>query len=143
MFTFETLGVENPVLQPKLTEIWLTQLIEDKNFEVGELAYYFCDDAKILEANREYLSHDYFTDVITFDARVGDVISADILISVETVATNAEKFEVSFEAELHRVIAHAVLHLIGYNDKEEAEQKLMREAENKALDLLEKLKGNA
>ncbi len=140
MFAFETIGIENPVLEPKLVEIWLTQLIEDKNLEVGELTYYFCDDEKILEANREYLSHDYFTDVITFDARVGDLVSADILISVDTVASNAEKFGIPFETELHRVMAHAILHLIGYNDKTDDEQKAMTIAEDEALQLLEKIK---
>ncbi len=142
MFTFETLGVENPVLQPKLVEIWLTELIEQKNLEVGELTYYFCDDAKILEANRAYLDHDYFTDVITFDATVGELVSADILISVDTVVSNAEKFGVSFQEELHRVLAHGVLHLIGYNDKIESEQQEMTKAENEALCLLEKIRKN-
>lgn len=140
MLTFEQLEVENPIEQPKIIEIWLTELIEAKNYKVGELTYYFCNDSKILEANREFLSHDYFTDVITFDASVGEVVSADILISLETVASNAEKYEVAFDQELHRVMAHAVLHLIGYDDKEESLQKEMRKAEDEALVLLEKIR---
>ncbi len=143
MFTFDTINVENPVSESKLMEIWLTELVESKNYEVGEFAYYFCDDEKILEANREYLSHDYFTDVITFDTSVGQLASADILISVDTVASNAEKFGVDFQTELHRVMAHAVLHLIGYNDKTEEEQKQMSRAEDEALAVLEKLKNYA
>lgn len=140
MLTFEQLEVENPIEQPKIIEIWLTELVEAKNYKVGELTYYFCNDSKILEANREFLSHDYFTDVITFDASVGEVVSADILISLETVASNAEKYEVAFDQELHRVMAHAVLHLIGYDDKEESLQKEMRKAEDEALVLLEKMR---
>lgn len=140
MITFEQIEVENPIKSPKLMEIWLTELVESENYKIGELTYYFCDDEKILEANREYLAHDYFTDVITFDASVGEIVSADILISIETVKSNAEKYNVTFEEELHRVMAHAVLHLMEYNDKEEEEQKEMRKAENDALALLDKIK---
>lgn len=140
MITFEQIEVENPIKSTKLMEIWLTELVESENYKIGELTYYFCDDEKILEANREYLAHDYFTDVITFDASVGEIVSADILISIETVKSNAEKYNVTFEEELHRVMAHAVLHLMEYNDKEEEEQKEMRKAENDALALLDKIK---
>lgn len=139
MITFEELEVKNPLKNAKLIEIWLTALVESKNYEIGELTYYFCDDAKILEANRKFLEHDYFTDVITFDASVGEVVSADILISLETVASNAKKFEVEFDEELYRVIVHAVLHLLGFNDKEEEQKAEMREAEDEALLKLEKL----
>lgn len=139
MISFEQIEVKNPIEEAKLVEIWLTKLVEDKKCEIGELTYYFCNDEKILEANRSYLEHDYFTDVITFDASVGDVISADVLISVETVASNAEKYGISFDEELNRVIAHAVLHLLGYNDKTALEQKEMRKAEDAALAILHKL----
>lgn len=137
MISFEELDVKNPVVDAQMIEIWLTELVEAQNYKIGEITYYFCDDAKILEANRKFLSHDYFTDVITFDASVGEILSADILISVETLASNAAKYEVSFEEELHRVMAHAILHLLGYNDKEEQEQLEMRKAEDEALVLLE------
>ncbi len=143
MISFEEIGVKNPLKDSKWIEILLTELVERKNYEIGELTYYFCNDEKILEANRQYLDHDYFTDVITFDAGVGEIVSADILISVDTVASNAEKYKVAFEQELNRVIVHAVLHLIGYNDKSEEEAKQMREAENEALLLLNSLKRDA
>lgn len=142
MITFEQINVENPVCNPRTVEIWLTQLVEQENYRLGELTYYFCDDHKILEVNRSYLSHDYFTDVITFDATEGDVVSGDVLISLDTVASNAEKYGVSFVKELHRVMAHAVLHLLGYDDKDEEEQKQMRIAEDEALDKLGKLEQN-
>ncbi len=143
MISFEEIDIKNPMKESKLIEILLTELVERKNYEVGELTYYFCNDEKILEANRLYLNHDYFTDVITFDATVGEIVSADILISLDTVASNAEKYNVTFEQELNRVIVHAVLHLIGYNDKNEEEAKQMREAENEALLLLNNLRKNA
>lgn len=140
MITFEELEVKNPLRDARLIKIWLTELIEGKDYEIGEIVYYFCNDTKILEANREFLTHDYFTDVITFDTSVGKVLSADILISLETVASNSKKYEEDFGTELHRVMAHAILHLLGFNDKEEQEKIEMREAENAALLKLKKMK---
>ena len=96
----------------------------------------FGDDEKILEVNREYLGHDYYTDVITFDYDEDDTVSGDIVISLDTVRTNAEQFGKSYDDELHRVIIHGILHLCGINDKGPGEREIMEAAENKALAML-------
>ena len=100
---------------------------------VGEIAYIFVNDEKILEVNRQYLQHDYYTDIITFDYCEGDVISGDLFISLDTVRTNAEQVGATYEQELHRVIIHGILHLCGINDKGPGEREIMEAAENKAL----------
>ena len=102
----------------------------------GEIAYIFCSDEKILEVNRQYLQHDYYTDIITFDYCEGDRLSGDLFISLDTIRTNAEQFGASYEDELHRVIIHGILHLCGINDKGPGEREVMEAAENKALGML-------
>ena len=98
-------------------------------------SYIFVDDEKILEVNRQYLGHDYYTDIITFDYCEGDVISGDLFISLDTVRTNAEQVGATYEEELHRVIIHGILHLCGINDKGPGEREIMEAAEDKALAL--------
>ena len=100
------------------------------------IAYIFCSDEKILEVNRQYLQHDYYTDIITFDYCEGDRLSGDLFISLDTIRTNAEQFGASYEDELHRVIIHGILHLCGINDKGPGEREVMEAAENKALGML-------
>ena len=107
---------------------------------MGSIAYIFCNDDKILEVNKQYLQHDYYTDIITFDycddeEMMGhkDTISGDLFISLDTVRTNAEQQGTTYEEELHRVIIHGVLHLIGINDKGPGEREIMEAAEDKAL----------
>ena len=95
----------------------------------------FVNDEKILEINNEYLGHDYYTDVITFDYDEDDVVNGDIVISLDTVRTNAELFDKAFEDELYRVIIHGILHLCGLNDKGPGEREIMEKAENKALEM--------
>ena len=102
-----------------------------------DIDYIFCDDEKILEVNREYLQHDYYTDIITFDYTEGNVISGDLFISLDTVRSNSEDQDTTYEEELHRVIIHGILHLCGINDKGPGERELMEQAENKALSLLQ------
>lgn len=116
---------------------WLLKIIRSFDNVLGELNYIFCSDAYLLALNKEHLNHDYYTDVITFDYCEGNVISGDIFISVDMIAFNAEKFLKSKENELHRVMAHGLLHLCGLKDKSDTEAKTMREAEEKALLLLE------
>ena len=101
--------------------------------KVGDIAYIFCNDEKILEVNREYLQHDYYTDIITFDYCEDDTISGDLFISLDTVRTNSEMVGATYEQELHRVIIHGILHLCGINDKGEGEREIMEACENKAL----------
>ena len=101
-----------------------------------EIAYIFCDDEEILRVNKEYLQHDYYTDIITFDYSENDKISGDLFISLDTVRTNAEKFGTAYDEELRRVIIHGILHLCGINDKGPGEREIMENAENEALRLL-------
>ena len=112
---------------------WLTAIIQEQGKRVGMIGYLFCDDEYILDANQRYLNHDTYTDIITFDYVEGDFVSGDIMISVDRVGENAEKFGVPFADELHRVIAHGVLHLLGQGDKTEEEANIMRQKENQAL----------
>lgn len=115
---------------------WIKDIVTREDKKLGEISYIFCDDNKILEVNKQYLSHDYFTDIITFDYVEKDIISGDIIISIDRVKENSKSFNSSFDDELHRVIIHGVLHLIGYNDKTDKEQQLMREKENECLLIL-------
>jgi rRNA maturation RNase YbeY len=114
---------------------WITDLIKAQNKKVGDISYLFCDDAYLIEVNRTYLDHDTYTDIITFDYVEGDTISGVILISVERVKENAQLFNTTFDQELHRVIIHGVLHLLGQGDKTEAEAAQMRKKEEAALAL--------
>lgn len=116
---------------------WLKLIIKSFNKELGELSYIFCSDEYLLQVNKDHLNHDYYTDVITFDYCEGDMISGDIFISTDMISFNAEKFLKTKENELHRVMAHGLLHLCGLKDKLEAEAKKMRIAEEAALLLLE------
>ncbi len=105
-------------------------------YKVGDIAYIFCDDEKILEVNRQYLQHDYYTDIITFDYTENGRISGDLFISLDTVRTNAEQFGSDYNTELHRVIIHGILHLCGINDKGPGEREIMERHENEALAIL-------
>lgn len=112
---------------------WISEVVTAQGKKVGQIGYLFCDDAYLIEVNRTYLNHDTYTDIITFDYVVGDIISGDIMISVERVKENASQFNTSFEQELHRVIIHGVLHLLGQKDKTESEAAEMRKKEEAAL----------
>ncbi len=134
---FQSENVTFPgTIKKRETANWIKTIAADYGKKVGELSYLFCDDQKILEMNRHYLQHDYFTDIITFDYSEGNSIAGDIIISLETVRSNSQKYQTPFEEELRRVIIHGVLHLCGLRDKNKKEQKEMREAEDKALFLL-------
>ena len=139
MITFQTDDIEMPKLnQQRITE-WVKQVALSYQKRVGNIAYFFCSDKRILEVNREYLQHDYYTDIITFDYCVGNRLSGDLFISLDTVRSNAELFNQPYERELHRVIIHGVLHLCGINDKGPGEREIMEAAENKALALLDEM----
>ena len=114
---------------------WIKQVAASYGRKVGEVGYLFVDDEKILEVNNEYLGHDYYTDIITFDYDEDDVINGDLVISLDTVKSNAELFGKPYEEELFRVIIHGILHLCGINDKGPGEREIMEAAENKALEM--------
>ena len=117
---------------PKVQK-WVTEVVRSRGKSVGNINYLFCDDEYLLAVNLQYLQHDTYTDIITFDYVVGGLVSGDILISVERVRENAASLGVSFEQELHRVIIHGVLHLLGHGDKSDAEATEMRRQEEGAL----------
>jgi len=133
MITYQTEGVKMPKIRKRDTTAWIRAVAASYGKTVGEVGYLFCDDEKILEVNNEYLGHDYYTDIITFDYCEGDVLNGDLVISLDTIRTNAEKFNKSYEEELHRVIIHGILHLCGINDKGPGEREIMEAAENRAL----------
>jgi len=114
---------------------WITEIIKSDGKRVGEIGYLFCSDDYLIQVNREYLDHDTYTDIITFDYVEGKVVSGDILISIDRIHENAEKFKVSFDQELHRVIIHGILHLLGQADKSDADAAMMRSKEDTALAL--------
>lgn len=114
---------------------WIEKLITSYQKIPGEITYVFCSDSYLLKLNQDHLNHDTLTDIITFDYSENGIISGDIFISIERVKENSSEFNVDFYAELARVMAHGVLHLIGFNDKTEEEQSKMTEEENKAIDL--------
>ena len=117
-------------------KIWLQQVIRKEGKVPGDISYIFCDDNHMLENNIAFLDHDTYTDIITFDDCVGSIINGSILISLDRVADNAEKFNKSFENELLRVIVHGTLHLCGYKDKTDEEAKVMRQKEDESLKML-------
>lgn len=112
---------------------WLLKCASSEKVIIGELNYIFCSDAYILKINKKHLDHNYYTDIITFPLQTGPVTNADIYISIERVKENAKNFGVTFTDELHRVMAHGLLHMCGYGDKTEREIKKMRMMENKWL----------
>jgi len=112
---------------------WITDTIKSQGKKVGDISYLFCDDAYLIEVNRTYLNHDTYTDIITFDYVEDDLVSGDIMISVERVKENAVLYNTTFEQELHRVIIHGILHLLGQGDKTDVEAAQMRKKEEKAL----------
>ena len=124
-----------PDIKKRETTRWIKAVAATYGKKIGEIGYLFCDDEKILEVIREFLSHDYYTDIITFDYCEGDTLNGDLVISLDTVRSNAEKFQKAYDEELHRVIIHGILHLCGLHDKAPGEREQMEAAENRALAL--------
>lgn len=141
MITYNTDGVKMPKLKKREITKWIKAVAATHGRIVGEIGYLFVNDEKILECNRDYLGHDYYTDIITFDYDEGSQINGDIVISLDTVHTNAEKFGKTYEEELYRVIIHGILHLCGINDKGPGEREIMEDNEDKALLLLREIQG--
>ncbi len=140
---WEIQNTEMPAIDRPLLERWIVAVAAEHDRIIGALVYIFCDDERIIEVNREFLQHDYYTDIITFDYSRRKLISGDMFISLDTVASNAEQLGVNYADELHRVIIHGVLHLCGINDKGPGEREIMERHENRALELLRELKGKA
>lgn len=125
--------IEMPDINQEETTAWIKKVANNYNKYIGEISYIFCSDSRILEVNRQYLQHDYYTDIITFDYCKGNRLAGDIFISLDTVKSNSESFHTLYSDELNRTIIHGILHLCGINDKGPGEREIMEAAENKAL----------
>jgi len=134
MIQYISEGVNPPDLHKQKTNRWIKETAAEYGKKAGDIAYIFCSDERILEVNKQYLQHDYYTDIITFDYSEGQIISGDIFISIDTVKTNAEEFGVSFEQELNRIIIHGILHLCGQDDKTPELRLEMTRKENLAIE---------
>lgn len=139
MILFTTIDIKTPAFKRKIIKEWLK--ITASKFEkvIGDVSFIFCSDDKIIEINKMYLSHDYYTDIITFDYSKNKIISGDIFISIETVKSNADLYCITFNQELYRVMIHGILHLCGLQDKTKKEKTIMRHHENLALENLKSL----
>jgi rRNA maturation RNase YbeY len=124
-----------PKVKKRITSNWIKQVIFLEEKRVGDISFIFCSDEYLLSVNRKYLNHDYYTDIITFDDVEGNVINGDIIISVDRVKENSIEFQTSFENEIHRIVIHGVLHLLGYKDKTKKDKLLMTEKEDLYLKL--------
>ncbi|MCR5313274.1 MAG: rRNA maturation RNase YbeY [Bacteroidaceae bacterium] len=143
MITYNVDGVKMPAIKKRDTSAWIKEVAASYGKKVGDVAYIFCNDEKILEVNKQYLNHDYYTDIITFDYNedleemgIKNTISGDLFISLDTVKSNSEQQHTTYDEELHRVIIHGILHLLGINDKGPGEREIMEAAENKALAMI-------
>ncbi|MBQ6226604.1 MAG: rRNA maturation RNase YbeY [Bacteroidaceae bacterium] len=136
MITYNTINVEMPNIVEAEISAWVKSTAATYNKVVGDINYIFVDDETMLDINRRFIGHDYYTDHIGFDYSEDDALSGDIYISLDTVKTNAEKFGATFDEELRRVIIHGLLHLCGLRDKTNEERQQMQQAEDKALKAL-------
>ena len=133
MLTYTTDSIEMPALDERKVTRWIKAVAADYGFAVGNINYIFCSDERELEVNRQFLGHDYYTDIITFDYSTPSVLNGDIFISLDTVRSNAEQLNISFDAELLRILIHGVLHLTGQGDKTPETKAKMTAKEEKAL----------
>ena len=143
MIKFSSKDTDFKLTRQKVLKDWIKKILNIHSLKVGDINYLLTNDEEVLKVNKEFLGHDYYTDIITFDTsdydpeqESYDVVSADIVISVDTVRANAVEYGASFEEELHRVIIHGILHLIGYDDHSDEDRAEMRNQENIALELL-------
>ena len=134
MIEFEFLDLEIPGFDSEFFVSAIIDLIHSENKILGDITLLFCDDTHILKMNKEHLNHDYYTDILTFDYCADNTISGELLISWDTIQSNALKYKVDKQIELKRVVFHGVLHLCGYNDKNKEEKQLMRSKENECLE---------
>ncbi len=134
--SFYAEDIELPTINQEAVSQWVRAVAATYGKKVGEICYIFCSDEKILEVNRQYLQHDYYTDIITFDYTEKNKIAGDLFISLDTVKSNSESLHTPYNEELHRTIIHGILHLCGINDKGPGEREIMEANENKALAIL-------
>lgn len=139
MIRYHTQDVPMPAIDPQRISQWIDAVAASHGRRLGEVNYIFMDDPDILAINRQFLGHDYYTDIITFDYTEGDILSGDLFISLDTVSSNAELVGASYDEELHRVMVHGILHLCGINDKGPGEREIMEAAEDEALRLRQDL----
>lgn len=135
MINIFTEGVNNPVKNKTILKNWIKQVVANEGKKPGDINIIFCNDEYLLSINKEYLEHDYYTDIITFNYN-NEKVNGDLFISLDRVGDNAEKNNVSRETELHRVIIHGVLHLLGYNDKTKKDESVIRAKEDECLKLI-------
>ncbi|MCK9155060.1 MAG: rRNA maturation RNase YbeY [Paludibacteraceae bacterium] len=140
MITYCTEDIKMPKIHKREISAWVKKVAEKYGCKVGDITYIFCSDEHILEVNKQFLQHDYYTDIITFDYTEEKKISGDLFISLDTVKSNAEKFNAEYNTELHRVIIHGILHLCGINDKGPGEREIMEKNENEALTILSEMR---
>ena len=133
MISYQTDGVAMPPIQTDRISRWVEAVAQSYDRRVGDIAYIFCNDQRIIDINRRYLQHDYYTDIITFDYSHGHRIGGDLFISLDTILTNSQLLGTPYEEELHRVIIHGILHLCSINDKGPGEREQMEAAEERAL----------
>ncbi|MDD6208978.1 MAG: rRNA maturation RNase YbeY [Bacteroidales bacterium] len=133
-------NVKMPPIKRREITRWIKRIAAGYDKKIGEINYIFCSDDKILSVNREYLQHDYYTDIITFDYCENNKLSGDLFISVDTVQSNADQYGTEYNEEIHRIIIHGILHLCGQNDKSPEERETMTQKENTALALLSQLR---
>lgn len=129
--------IEPPQIKKKVFNNWIKSIIEINQMKIGDINFIYCSDQYLLQINKEYLQHDYFTDIITFNNNSGNKISGDIYLSLETIAANAQTYQVSFIDELKRVMIHGILHLIGFDDQNFEQQTIMRQKEDEALNMFD------
>ncbi|NCC45613.1 MAG: rRNA maturation RNase YbeY [Bacteroidia bacterium] len=141
MISYYNQGTNYKLKHKRSLSNWINQVVhlENSNFSIGNINVVLCDDEYVLDINKQFLNHNYYTDIITFDYCENTLISGDLMISIDTVKSNAKEYDVPFIEELYRVIAHGVLHLLGYKDSTENEKSEMRVAENNALILLKSI----
>lgn len=133
MISFANQGISFTLKGKNKIKQWIKSVIEIEQSKLGDVQYIFCSDDELLKINIAHLNHDTYTDIITFDYTEKKMIHGDIFISIDRVKENAQKYNVTFENELHRVMIHGILHLCGYKDKKREDSKKMREMEDKAL----------
>ncbi|WP_282036235.1 rRNA maturation RNase YbeY [Saccharicrinis aurantiacus] len=136
MINFYFEDIDEITLSNSVLSSWISKVIDTNDKSIGDISYIFCSDKYILQVNKDYLNHDYYTDIITFNYNEGSIISGDLFISLDTVKSNSQLFNTPFTKELNRVIIHGILHLIGYDDQSDEDQLEMTKQENLSLELL-------